>query len=217
LELDRAGLRRLLCEALRACRWEESSETRLRLTVDCSETPGEIWLSVEPLPLPRAEEYREGVAVLTRKMHRENPKAKNNAFLVASQEARKLIGGRINEVLMVGPDGKVLEGLSSNFFGIRHGTLYTADEGVLPGITRSLILEEAERAETPVQLEAIAAADLATLDEAFISSTSRAVLPVVEIEGRRLGEGKPGPVTQQLGARYSERLRQEVKDVCGKR
>jgi branched-chain amino acid aminotransferase len=212
--LPRDELRRLLCEVLRGLEWEASSETRLRLTVDCAERVGEIWCSVEPLPLPSPEDYVKGVAVLTRPMHRENPKAKDNAFIAASREARALLGPEVNEVLMVGPEGRILEGLSSNFYGVRGGTIWTAEEGVLPGITRSLILEEAARAEIPVELQALTLDQLATLDEAFLSSTSRAVLPIARIDGQQVGAGAPGPLTRQLGQLYEARLQQSVEWLC---
>lgn len=212
--VNRSLLRRLLCEVLRGARWEVSNESRVRLTLDCAQTPGDIWFSLEPLVIPSAEQYRDGVAVLTQVMYRENPKAKNSAFLTASQTARARIVEGINEVLMVGPEGMVLEGLSSNFFGIHAGTLITAEEGVLPGITRSLILDEAAKAGIPIRLEALSLDELATLDEAFISSTSRAVLPVVAIDGRPVGTGVPGSLTTQLAARYQARLNIDVQSVC---
>jgi branched-chain amino acid aminotransferase len=212
--LPRDELRRLLCEVLRGLEWEASSETRLRLTVDCAKRVGEIWFSVEPLPLPSPEDYAKGVSVLTRPMHRENPKAKDNAFIAASREARALLGPEVNEVLMVGPEGRILEGLSSNFYGVRGGTVWTAEEGVLPGITRSLILEEASRAGIPVQLEALTLDELSTLDEAFLSSTSRAVLPIAQIDSEQVGTGKPGPITQWLAQLYEAKLQQRIEWLC---
>ncbi|MDQ4075998.1 MAG: aminotransferase class IV [Chloroflexota bacterium] len=214
IQLDRAGVRHLLCTLLRETCWEEREESRVRLTMDCSDQIGDLWISLEPLSLPTVQDVTEGVAVLTRPMHRENPLAKDNAFIARSQEAHALIGGRINEVLMVGPTGRVLEGLSSNFFGVQEGLLYTADEGVLPGLTRSLVLEEVERAGIPLRLEAILLGEVETLDEAFISSSSRGVLPVVEIDGQPIGIGKPGPVTQLLRERYEARLQEELEWVC---
>ena len=115
---------------------------------------------------------------------------------------------------MVGPSGEVLEGLSSNFFAIRDGVLITPDEGILPGLTRSLILDEAQKAGIPVRFEGLPVGDLRSLDEAFISSTSRAVLPITTIEGQPVGTGSPGPITQQLGALYRARLQPEIQDVC---
>jgi branched-chain amino acid aminotransferase len=212
--LDHARVRHLLCDILHGQEWEESPESRVRLTVDCSDRVGNLWISIEPLPMPSREQYQKGVAALTRAMHRENPLAKDSAFIAASTDARALIGDRINEVLMVGPDGTILEGLSSNFFGIRDGLLLTASEGVLPGITRSLILQEADAAGVPVRLQAILASQATSLDEAFISSSSRGLLPLVEIDGELIGDGNPGPLTRMLGDRYLARVEREIDWLC---
>ncbi len=214
LHLPRAAIRHALCELLQAQQWEEAEESRVRLTLDCSVAVGDLWISLEPLTVPSAGEMASGVAVLTRSMQRHNPRAKDNAFLESSREARTLLGGRINEVLMVDPGGHILEGLSSNFFGVRRGTVFTAEEGVLPGLTRSLVLEEADRAGIPLCLEAILLEDVPTLDEAFVSSTSRAVLPVVEIDGQAIGGGSPGSVTLRLAEQYHARLAREVEPLC---
>ncbi len=216
VRVARAALRRLLCERLRALPWDASQEARVRLTLDCTSAArgSTLWISVEPLSVPPTEAYVEGVAVLTRPLHRDNPRAKDSAFIAATQGVRQLIGGRINEVLMVDGSGRILEGLSSNFFGVRDGTLITADEGVLPGLTRSLILDEAARAGIPVRLEAILLENMGALHEAFISSTSRAVLPVIEIDGQRVGKGEPGPLTRLLGERYRSRVQDEVEWLC---
>lgn len=212
VQLNRLALRRLICQVLRQSAGDES---RLRLVIDCTQQHGDIWIATEPLTIPPAQAYRDGVAVLVRVMQRENPKAKDSAFIAMSHEARQLKSDEINEVLMVGASGEVLEGLSSNFFAIRNGVLMTPDEGILPGLTRSLILDEAQKAGIPVRFEALPVRDLSSLDEAFISSTSRAVLPITTIEGQPVGTGSPGPITQQLGALYRARLQPEIQDVCG--
>lgn len=212
VQLNRLALRGLICQVLRQ---SAGDENRLRLVIDCTQQHGEIWIATEPLTVPPAQAYRDGVAVLVRAMHRENPKAKDSAFIAMSYEARQLKSEEINEVLMVGPSGEVLEGLSSNFFAIRDGVLITPDEGILPGLTRSLILDEAQKAGIPVRFEGLPVGDLGSLDEAFISSTSRAVLPITTIEGQPVGTGSPGPITQQLGALYRARLQPEIQDVCG--
>lgn len=212
VQLNRLALRSLICQVLRQ---SAGDERRLRLVIDCTQQHGDLWIATEPLTVPPAQAYRDGVAVLVRAMQRENPKAKDSAFIAMSREARQLKSAEINEVLMVGASGEVLEGLSSNFFGIRDGVLITPDEGILPGLTRSLILDEAQKAGIAVRFEGLPVDDLSSLDEAFISSTSRAVLPITTIEGQPVATGSPGPITQQLGALYRARLQPEIQDVCG--
>lgn len=220
-QLARTPLESLLCELLQArgATAPTAQETRIRITVDCTQHPGEVWFSLEPLTVPDAAAYAQGVGALTRPMQRTNPRAKNSAFIAATQGARALLGSHhkgvpINEVLMVGSDGAILEGLSSNFFAVRGGVLHTAEEGVLPGSTRTMVLEEAEAAGCPLRLQPIMLTELAELEEAFISSTTRMVLPLVQIDDVPIGPGSPGSLTRHLAARVQARLREEVVWVC---
>jgi branched-subunit amino acid aminotransferase/4-amino-4-deoxychorismate lyase len=103
--------------------------------------------------------------------------------------------------------------MSSNFFGLRDGVIWTAEEGVLAGITRSLALEVADAMGVPVELQGVREDELSMLDEAFITSASRAVLPVVEINGKAVGTGTPGPVTQRLLQGYLERVEAELEVI----
>lgn len=211
VQLERDALRRLLCELLSQTPWAES---RVRITVDCTARPGDLWVSVEPLETPHPDLYETGVACMTRVMQRENPKAKYTRFIRDSHAEREALRGEIHEILMVSEKGAILEGLSSNFFAFYRGLLYTADEGVLHGITRTLILDEAARAGIPVRLEAPRLEWLAEVEEAFISSASRALLPVTRIDDSAVGDGTPGAVSRLLLARYQARLETEIEELC---
>jgi hypothetical protein len=110
---------------------------------------------------------------------------------------------------MLAEDGAVLEGLSSNFYGVLAGVLRTEQERVLPGVTRSLVIELAvgllPMAPVPVRRE-----ELPELQEAFLTSVSRGIVPVVRIDDVVVGGGHPGPATQELMRRLAERVEQEA-------
>ena len=91
----------------------------------------------------------------------------------------------------------MLEGLSSNFFAIREGALRTEEARVLAGVTRSLAIEVAE-ALLPIRRVAIRRDELPLVDEAFVTSVSREVLPVVRIDGQPVGEGRVGAKTRAI-------------------
>ncbi|MCE7980813.1 MAG: hypothetical protein DYG89_06445 [Caldilinea sp. CFX5] len=150
-------------------------------------------------PLPDVY-YTQGVTVdFATDLHRANPLIKTADF--AEARKRSSHSAMSYESLLVA-DGKILEGASSNFYGVRDGVLYTADQGVLEGITRSIILELARQLPMPVQLDAIAVNEVDKLAEAAISSSSRGLLPVVQVGETRIGTGQPGPYTQKLMAAY---------------
>ena len=105
------------------------------------------------------------------------------------------------EGLLTDPEGRLLEGLSSNFYAIRDGALYTAPNGILEGISRRIVMTVAPDV-LPVHEEPVALADLPALQEAFLTSSSRGIVPIVAINGERIGDGHPGPMTRALTRRY---------------
>jgi len=108
-------------------------------------------------------------------------------------------------------DGILTEGTSSNVFVVKGGKLVTHPEDghVLPGITRRLILAIAREEGIGVEEEPLAAA-LDAVDELFISSTNVEVMAVVSVDGRPVGDGRPGPVTRRIQAQY-DRLVERVR------
>lgn len=203
--LEAAFVREAVREALEATRHPES---RLRLTY----APPRLFVSVEPFVAPAEALYREGAACVTVPLHRANPHAKDTRFATQAAAAYAALPGGAHEGLMIDDDGSILEGFSSNFFALAGGTLYTEEARVLLGITRSLVLEVA-RDVVPVVERAIRMADIASVGEAFLTSASRGILPVVRIDGKRVGDGRPGPVTAALGARYQALIDREAQPV----
>lgn len=201
----RQNLRQLLSKST-------SGESRVRLTLDLTQTPGDVYISIEPLSVPPPEAYMSGVKVLLKEMHRNNPKAKLSQFIRTAGIVRHTLAKDINEVLMV-KNGIVLEGLSSNFFGICSGEIWTANEGVLSGITRKGILEICAKKGIVVHFQGLPLTEISNLEEAFISSASRAVLPVVEIDGKPVGGGMPGSITKALLAAYQEYVLSQAEEI----
>jgi branched-chain amino acid aminotransferase len=208
--LDRSYLRAALREAVQLY---QSQEKRIRLTLDLEDQPGTIYISMEPLTTPGPVAYKNGVITVTRMGERQNPKAKYTSFLSFAEKIRDQIPENVNEVLLVGSKGQILEGLSSNFFAIRQGEIWTEDQNVLSGIVRSTVLEEAWDAGIPVHLVAIQISELASLEEAFLTSASRSVLPIQKIDGQIVGMGKPGPITQKLMEDYQQRIQGQLQEL----
>lgn len=188
-----------------------SPEKRMRITMDLEESPGTLYLMIEPLQTPSDEMYQKGVQVVTRRMHRDNPKAKLTEFISTATQVRQSLPAGVYEAIQVDEDGMILEGLSSNFFAVKDGEIWTADAGVLSGITRSIVLDEARDQDIVIHLTGYRADLLDKIDEAFITSASRAVLPVTRIDEKIVGTGKPGEVSRLLLARYLQRIEAEIE------
>jgi branched-chain amino acid aminotransferase len=174
------------------------SESRLRLTW----SPPRFFASVEPFAPLAAALYRDGVACRILGVQRDNPHAKDTRFIATASAAQASLPPDVHEGLIVAKDGALLEGLSSNFFALLDGGLHTEEERALSGVTRSLVLEVA-RPWLPIVATGIHRADLPRVGEAFLTSVSRGILPVVRVDDVVIGTGQPGPVTRELMTRFT--------------
>jgi len=110
-------------------------------------------------------------------------------------------------------DGKVTEGTSNNaYIVLADGTLKTRQLGneILSGITRQAVLKLCEQTQTTVLEEAFSIDEVKSAREAFITSASTFVMPVVSIDGHSIGDGKPGPVARRLRELYIETARERL-------
>jgi len=106
-------------------------------------------------------------------------------------------------------DGVVTEGSHTNVFGVLDGELrtYPRSNYILPGITRDVVLELAVEEGVNVREVPILQQEIGRLDELFVTGTTSDVTPIVQLDGRPIGSGKPGPITRQLGAALDRKLR----------
>ena len=124
------------------------------------------------------ERARYPVKVMVTGHPRDNPEAKDSEWVRERKMLENEKPDDYNEVILVGDDGALFEGLSSNFFALMDGSLYTAGSGVLLGSVREAVLRVAESMNIPVVLEAPSLKDIGKWEAAFISSTSRLLLPI---------------------------------------
>ena len=212
----RAGVRDTLQAICTNASWS-APEARFRLTF----APPQLFISVEPFSPYPASLYEQGVTCATVSLHRNNPHAKSTAFIASAADALKQLPAGTHEGLMIAEDGSVLEGLSSNFFAVMPPpqplpsqageglTLHTEEARVLIGVTRSLVLEVAQPV-LPISTQAIMLTELPRVRECFITSVSREILPVVQIDGVTIGEGRPGVITRTLMQRFAEMVTREA-------
>lgn len=109
-----------------------------------------------------------------------------------------------HEALLLDAHGRICEGSSSNVFVVQGGTIRTPplEVGILEGITRRKVLTLAESLGHPVEETHLEASDLEKAEEVFITSTIREVLPVTQVDERKVGDGRPGPIAKALRAAF---------------
>jgi branched-chain amino acid aminotransferase len=114
------------------------------------------------------------------------------------------------EALMLNHKGEVAECTGDNIFLVKHGRLTTPplDAGILEGITRNAVLELARDAGMEVAESPLTKHDVYVADEAFLTGTAAEIVPVVKVDDRPIGSGKPGSVTKDLTARFHKLVRE---------
>jgi branched-chain amino acid aminotransferase len=189
------------------------NENRIRLSMDLYTCPGDMYILIEPLKIPGREDYERGARVCTRNLHREKPKAKSTEFVERADKERSSVDPDVNEIIMIGPDGSLLEGLSSNFFAIKDGVVWTEDAAALSGMTRKVVLGIMRDFGIVVNLHGFPAGDINFIEEAFITSASRGVLPVTSIDNRVVFEGTPGPITKMIVQKFDQRINKLLEEI----
>lgn len=195
---------------------------------------GEGDLGLDPRSCPRAnvvviadtvrlfpqELYDHGLRIVTVPTQRNSPAALNpqikslnylNSVLVKMEAANS----GVLEALTVNAQGYVCEGSGDNVFIVKRGKVYTPPIylGALDGITRRAIMDVCEKLELPLSETPFTRHDVYVADECFLTGTAAEVIPVIEVDGREIGNGKPGPITQQLLKEFRKIVREQGRRV----
>ena len=115
-------------------------------------------------------------------------------------------------------DGVVTEGTHTSVLGVKNGVLRTHPLSplILPSVTREIVMEVAREQGIPVREEAFSDKELFELDELFVSGTTTDVTSIVEVDGKRIGSGRPGPISRALYAGLQSRLYAESAASAGR-
>ena len=178
--------------------------------------PPTVVIIVRPHSEIPADVVERGIGVVLSSVMRNHPRSlspriKSNNLLnnaLAMQEALRAGAG---EALMCNHRGELAECAQSNFFLVRGGLALTPPlaAGILEGVTRNFVFEVGASAGIVVREETLLPADLATADELFVTSTTREVLAVTQVDQRPVADGRPGPVTRALAEEF-RRLAREM-------
>ena len=158
---------------------------------------------ITPLGERDMQRFARGIKLITTRLQREAPEAKTTNYMSAVRALKEAAKHNATDALFVNEQGHVLEATRSNFFIFRGDTLVTPRDGVLYGITRNVVLELA-RGRFTIEERPILLNELSLTEEAFITSSSKEITPVVQIDDMQIGSGKPGPRTYELEQRFIE-------------
>ncbi len=198
LRYDRQQLRGALREVILASGY---GDVRFRISASAA-APDELLLSIEPYTPPSETLLGLGARCNTSsQLARQNPASKSSDWMHRRKTLETTRPADIVETFLVDARGNILEGLGSNFYAIVADELRTAGSGVLAGISRRIVFAVCVDILT-LRLDAPWLDELPTFSEAFFSSSSRGIIPVVEIDGLAIGNGAPGEKTGQLREAY---------------
>lgn len=168
------------------------------------------------LPLPRAYEKGVSAAIVSARRNSQSPISgiKSMAYLESLLAHSEAVAAGADEAILLNERGTVAECSTSNIFLVVGGRLLTPSEesGILPGITREVVLELAQGLGVTTVVGEIQLVDLLGADEAFLTNSIVEVMPITEVDDKPVGRGKPGEVTMRLLKTYREQVLRQGRD-----
>lgn len=182
----------------------------LGLDIRRTENP-QVIIIADTITLYPEETYENGMALVTASTIRNHPAALNprvkslNYLNNIMAKCEATLAG-CQEALMLNHNGEVSECTGDNIFIVKDGQIFTPpkDAGILEGITRNTVIDLAKDAGVSVHQEAMTRHDIYIADECFLTGTAAEVVPVVSLDARVIGDGKPGPITRDLRKRFQD-------------
>jgi branched-chain amino acid aminotransferase len=234
-EFIRLGSRLAGIDLAKACRdtlkANNLDDARIRLTVTGGESDSFPWsgsggsptvmITARPYtPFP-AEKYEQGFRVFLARLRRSREsslsRVKSTSYLLSVLARMEAAANGLDEAILLNDDGYVAEGGGSNAFFVKSSRLMTPslESGILPGITRDVVIELADELGIAVTEGTMGTAIIRQCDEAFLTNSMIEIMPLTEARDTAgntvtIGGGKPGPVTGQLMAAYKERVAGET-------
>ncbi|GHO82879.1 aminotransferase class IV [Dictyobacter formicarum] len=205
-------LRNIVLESIQRNAYEHAT-VRLLVTGGISEdgvlpaSQSSLAVMVTQLAERDMERFARGCKLITTHLTRMMPEAKTSNYVSAIRALKEAAQQQASDALFVNEQGHVLECTRSNFFVFRGDTLITPQAEVLIGVTRNVVLALA-RERFAVEERPILLHELSSIDEAFITSSSKEIMPVVQINDIVIGDGKPGVRTYELEQHFIELVEQ---------
>ncbi len=191
------------------------TEATVRLVLTGGESPDGMgfdpatptfFILTHELHEPPAEVYELGGKLVTEEHRREAPLAKTTNYLTMLRHKPRLAEEGALDLLYHG-DGRLYEAASASFYVVRDGVILAPKDEVLRGTVGEWVLERAA-GRFPIEYAEVPIDDCFSADEAFLTSTTRGVVPIVALDEARIGDGRPGPITRELMALWREGIQQ---------
>lgn len=174
-----------------------------------------VFIIADTIELYPQEMYEKGMAIITATVVRTqanslSPRIKSLNYLNNILAKIEAVDAGVPEALMLNSEGNVAECTGDNVFVVKDGQVRTptTHDGILEGVTRKVIMDLCVRLSIPCMQATLQRHDLYVADECFLTGTAAEVVAVTKIDGRPIGDGKPGPLTRKLTAAFHRHVRE---------
>jgi branched-chain amino acid aminotransferase len=157
-------------------------------------------------PLPK-KIFEKGAKIMTLEYRRHHPHAKITNYVMAIKNLKKKKQVGALEILYT-KNGQALEASTSNIFLVKKGKIITPVDDILYGITRKVAIEVAQKAGYEVIERKVKTEEIFSADELFLSASNKDIVPVVKVDGKNIGDGKPGNITKKIMAAFQKFCRE---------
>ena len=188
--------------------------------LNCLQSETLYVIIAQPLEEPSAEQFRKGYAMQISERLRNDrraldPAMKSGNYLNSLLAYLDAVAAGYDDALLCNLDGHIAEGTTFNIAYVRRGIIATPplDIGILDGITRKRIFQITAALQLPMREVRFPKERLYEADEVFMCSTIKEVFPITRVDGVKIGDGKPGPITRKLRASFRESALQELKEM----
>jgi branched-chain amino acid aminotransferase len=164
-------------------------------------TPGHtssLIMLFHPFSPYKEEYYQNGMRAITTPVLRYLPHVKTTNYMPAIFAMKKAIGAGVDDALYLNDEGRIIEGTTCNVFFVKNGVLITDNsDQLVKGVTRDVVLRLAQN-HYPIEFRSLSLAEATSCDEAFLTSSIKDMIPLVQIDHKKVGSGHPGSVSAHL-------------------
>jgi branched-subunit amino acid aminotransferase/4-amino-4-deoxychorismate lyase len=163
-----------------------------------------------PISWVPSKDYERGIKLISHCFQRELPEIKSINYLTGIKHQKEMIAAGAGEILY--HDGEYWrETVRANVFFVFNGEIFTPSEKILKGITRKHVIQLAGK-HFQINETALPISFMENVSEMFITSSTKGILPVVEVDGRKVGAGIPGPIVQALSADWEKHVKGYIQE-----
>lgn len=181
-------------------------ESRIRVTISPGLKQPTLFIWVQPLEKIPETIYKKGVSAITFPLERPFPQMKTTSMQPLIIARAEMMAKKAFDALLINRKRNVTEGTWANIFIVKKKLLITPRLGVLLGTTRSTILKIARKLFRIKQRD-ITRRELINADECFLTNAPKGIIPVVRIDGEKIGTGHPGPITKHLIQEFEKKIK----------